>query len=399
MAKKSIILEAEDFYKSYGTPNPLVVRLLEDNNTPVPNKPVNITINGVTYTRNTDYDGYARLNINLISGTYPTTVRFPGDDTYINTQKNITVTVVQKMYTMQVSDLVKKEGNPEPLTVRLLNGDSVVTNHDVQYVINGVTYIRKTDNQGYSRLNINLGVGVYNCVVTALADEYYIQATRTVKVTVQSKKGISIVAPNFTKTYGTKDAFKVTVYDNGTPFSYKEIKITINGVNYSRTTDSTGSATLNINLNPGVYPVTVKFEGNADYKAVSKECTVTVKSNTMVDGFNVTKKYGDPGFYQCAVYDQWHRINPCSVDLRINGVTYTRSTDKDGLIKLNINLLPGTYQIDVTFKGTATLNPSYRTDYVVVKPEIEQITYKTGTISTPENNIGLMKSHDYVKRV
>ena len=60
---------------------PLTISLL-DNGTPLANRTIVFTINGVDYNRVTNNKGKASLNINLLPGTYPTTVHFVGDGTY-----------------------------------------------------------------------------------------------------------------------------------------------------------------------------------------------------------------------------------------------------------------------------------------------------------------------------
>ena len=90
---RDITISATDLTKVYGTGTPLIARLL-DNTTPVTGKSLIFNINGVNYTRVTDADGKAVLNINLLPGTYPTTIKFNGDATYNQTIKSVVVRVV-----------------------------------------------------------------------------------------------------------------------------------------------------------------------------------------------------------------------------------------------------------------------------------------------------------------
>lgn len=45
-----------------------------------------------------------------------------------------------------------------------------------------------------------------------------------------------------------------------------------------------------------------------------------------------------------------------SVTFNINGVLYTRTTDSNGIARLNINLQVGTYVITSTYKGQNIAN-------------------------------------------
>ena len=90
---RDINIIVRDLIKKYGEPDQLLIRL-KDGNSILYNYPVRITINGVTYNRITESDGYARLNINLVPGNYPTTVSITGDSTYNAQTKEIIVRIL-----------------------------------------------------------------------------------------------------------------------------------------------------------------------------------------------------------------------------------------------------------------------------------------------------------------
>lgn len=291
--------------------------------------------------------------------------------------------------TLEVSDLTKVYGTSDRLRARLLSNGTPLIGYEIHFKINGVEYTRTTDNNGYASLNINLGIGSYPTKVS------YNNIVKNITVRVTDKKAPWLDLKNLVKTYGGSEQLKVGLYDDATPLAGKTIEFTINGRTYNRTTDNTGYASLNINLIMGVYQCEIRSISDSVYGQVSGRVTVTVKANTFVDGIDVVKKYSDPGYFQCAVYDPWQRVKPCSAQITVNGVTYTRSTDAEGLIKLNIRLQPGTYPITAKFLGDNLRNPSEVTKTVLVKPDIEEITTVTPMVSTPENNRGTVLSHIY----
>ena len=292
-----------------------------------------------------------------------------------------------------VKNFKKVYGTSKQLTALLLDdNNNPILDTGITFTINGVSYTRVTDNNGVARLKINLNIGTYTCTVQC------IPLKKTITVSVVEKFNVALVVNPLTKIYGTPASLKATLYgEDIEPLAGRKIQFTIHGVTYNRTTDSTGSASLNINLHPGVYPCTIYFPGDSEYGASTSGVDVTVKSDTRVDGFDVTKKYSDAGFFQCAVYDIFGRLNPCTVDIRVHGVTYTRSTDNEGLIRLNIRLQPGDYPITVKYHGDATHNPSSGEWMVHVRPDIDTITTQTPEGYTiPSNNRGFMESHVYV---
>ena len=397
MSKKTITMIANDFTKVYRSSEQLYVTLLY-NNVPLPNKQVSFNINGVIYNRTTGTDGRAKLNINLPSGVYPCTVTSFSDDEYESTSKNITITVVGSE--LIANDFSKIYGTPDALYVTLLFNKEPLINFPVQFNLNGVRYQRYTDNQGRAKLNINLMPGEYDCTVWFEGDSTHDSTSKSIKITVykeKPKKAITLLAVDFIKTYGTSDPLKVTLYHQTSPLVNKEVYITINGVTYTRITDDRGEARLNISLIPGEYTTNVVTFSDSEYAQSSKTIKVTVKSNTKMDGTNVTKTYRQSLAYQCAVYDDFNNRVNCEVSLTINGVTYIRKTDSEGLAKLNIRLREGEYVLKAEYKGDATHNPSSITNTVVVLPDITPLTKRaSGNYTIPGNNRGFIESHIYI---
>lgn len=96
MVKKNITVVCSDLTKVYGTRDQLTCALYDDYEAGrgfISGRPVQFTIHGVTYTRNTNYQGVAALNINLGIGTYTATVSYAGDDEYNSFTRTVTVHV------------------------------------------------------------------------------------------------------------------------------------------------------------------------------------------------------------------------------------------------------------------------------------------------------------------
>ncbi len=97
--------------------------------------------------------------------------------------------------------------------------------------------------------------------------------------TTISQKTTAIKDASTTITRG--DPYKITLVDeNGKALANQKITITISGKSYSKTTDSNGAASLNINLVSGKYSVVSSFGGSSSYKSSKLTRTVTVKNST-----------------------------------------------------------------------------------------------------------------------
>ncbi len=134
--------------------------------------------------------------------------------------------------------------------------------------------------------------------------------------------------------------------ESDNPLSNERIIITINGVSYTRITDSNGHASLNINLNPGNYSVNALFLGNDLYKSSFIENNAYVVSTILAH--DLVKSYKNDSQFNVMLFDSnGNRLKNTNATFNINGVFYNRTTDKTGVAKLNINLSPEEYIITV----------------------------------------------------
>ena len=207
----------------------------------VANANVTFNINGVNYTKTTDENGTAYLNINLRPGTYNITTFFNG----IN--KTNTVTVLS---TITGDNLVKYYKNGTEFYAKFVKGNGeALANRNVTFNINGVFYTRETDSNGIAKLNINLRPGNY--ILTATDSETGLDTGFDITVLP------TIIAKNLTKTYLNASQFNARfVKGNGDSLANVNVTFNINGVFYTHQTNNDGLATLNINLMPGKYIIT-----------------------------------------------------------------------------------------------------------------------------------------------
>ena len=266
----------------------------------------------------------------------------------------------KKVARLITQDLTKVKGESEPLEVGLYENKTPLVDKDVNISINGVKYNRKTDNDGIARLNINLPVGEYDSHIT-FEDSEYEYASTYCKVTINPM----LITQDLTMV--EKDGNKFNAYvqsDKGDKLSNIKVTFSINGKNYERTSDENGVASLNINLKAGDYEIKTSCVG------VTRENTIHISNQppkkTWMEGTDIDKIYCESTPYQCAVYSDEGRISG-TVNITLNGVTYRRTPDSEGLYKLNINLMPGTYALKAEFVGNNKYEPSNVENTVNIK--------------------------------
>ncbi|MBR6023593.1 MAG: carboxypeptidase regulatory-like domain-containing protein, partial [Methanobrevibacter sp.] len=82
------IITAEDLTKKYGEATPFEATLVDGQGKPLAGVTMDFNINGVMYHKQTDENGVAKLNINLIAGEYIITSSYNG----FNTANKVTIT-------------------------------------------------------------------------------------------------------------------------------------------------------------------------------------------------------------------------------------------------------------------------------------------------------------------
>ena len=346
VSSNPIQLKASDVTKYYKGSQKYSVTVY-NNGKVVSGASVSISINGKTSTVKTDKNGVAKLALNQASGTYQITSSYGGKQ--LTTKVTIKPTITGKDVTGTT------QGTKYSVTA--LNSDGTpLKNTKVSFNIGSTKYTATTNNNGIATLTLKLKVGTYNIEATNPKTSEKIKN----KLTVKNPPALKIQANDLTKYYGGSEKFTVKVTDNnGKALANKEVKITLNGKTYKRTTDKNGVTSMGITLNSKTYPVTVECGG----EKVSVKITVT----PTIYGKDITKMYKNGTQYYAAFADsKGNLLKNTQVEFNINGVFYKRTTDSNGVAKLNINLLPKTYVI--TAKNPIT-NELY-SNKITVKPII-----------------------------
>ena len=228
---------ANDVVKFFRNGTQYCAKFLDGCGSPLVNASVTFNINGVLYKKQTDYEGIARLNINLFPGKYILTAMHPDGLMY---GYNITV-----LSTIHGDDIVKFFRNGTQYCAKFLDGcGSPLVNASVTFNINGVFYKKQTDDNGMARLNINLFPGEYILTAIHLNGE---EKANIIKVlTTISADDISLIE-------NKSGVFVLKTHDGA-----RNVSITINGVEYIVQTDDGGVATLNVSLSKGNHAVLSK---------------------------------------------------------------------------------------------------------------------------------------------
>ena len=336
----NVILNAPDVKMIYHDGTRFVATLTDKQGNPIRDAAIEITINGRSYDKITDEKGSVSLGLNLNSGIYSVVVKFKGLLNYTPITKHANVTIEP---TVKGLDVVKMfRNNTQYYAIFTDFQGNFLKNKNIQFNINGVFYTKTTNDKGIAMMNINLNPGKY--VITSKNLVTGEQSGNN--ITVKSL----IVQKDLTKHYLNASKFQTTIYNkDGSLAVNKEVTFNINGVLYTRKTDSKGAASLAINLRPGEYIITTMFDG------LSIGNKVKVLPTLVTHDLNM--KYMDGSRFTAQTLDgQGKPLANQNVSFNVNGVFYHRITDNKGIAKLNIRLMAGEYIITSSWNNFQTGN-------------------------------------------
>jgi hypothetical protein len=235
-AVKSAI-SAEDMVRGWNSPYDYKAGFLDKGLKPLGNTDVTFTVNGVKYVARTDSNGFAYLTTSKLPvGKYSVTVTNPVNGESVTR----TLTIVERL--VENRDITMEFVDGTYYTVRAIGDDGkpVGAGEHVFITVNGVTYNRITDANGYAYLKINLNPKTYT--ITAEYKNYEVSNTLKVKQTLKLvKKNVKI------KKTAKKIILKAKLkWANGKPIKGKKIIFKFRGKSYKAKTNKKGIAKVTV---------------------------------------------------------------------------------------------------------------------------------------------------------
>ena len=302
-----------------------------------------VTINGTDY-KGTVIKGIAKVIIpDLDEGTYKVVTFYTGDNKYDSMIVNGTITVNKNTRTTLImDDVVKYFRDSQKLIAKLVDGfGNPIANATVYFTINGRVYAKITDENGMASMGIGLVPNEYKVSAVFNGTDDYDMATADATVLVKST-----ILGNDTTLYflnGTSYVAKFLDSD-GKALTNTTVKFNINGVFYTRVTDENGMASLNIRLDPNSYIITAYNPVTGEQRANE----VTVLPRIIAE--DLSMKYLDGSSFNATLVDgQGKAVAGVNITFNVNGVFYHKTTDANGVARLNIRLMPGDYIITSTY--------------------------------------------------
>lgn len=309
---------------------------------------MNILINDDNYVKTTDSNGVVTLKLDLPANNYLLTINYSGDKTYKSLTKTFNIAINKKQSNIIIQTYSVLKGKDLILQLTDNQGSPIKEKTLIISISNKIQTI-KTDDNGFTRLNIKQDTGNYKVYIKYDGDNLYLPSENTFNLNVHQSKTKFITNKYIVR--GTK--FKAYLKDsNNNPISNVKIILTFKKKKLIKKTDSNGKITLKINNKVGKYKIKLLFKGDDSYIKTSKSLTIkvyrtktkiTVKSLTVIKGNPLTiylkDKSNKPVQYRKLTII-WHKKK------------YKRVTNANGEILFNLPSGLGSYTLKIKFPGT-----------------------------------------------
>ena len=275
-----------------------------------------------------------------------------------------------------VKSSIKTYMNGDTHYVKLLDSNSApLVGKTVKFTIDGKTKNAVTSKNGVAALKLNVSKGTYD-VKYDFSEKGFNPLSDSMSILVITNKTSEIVADSLV--ICSSGTFTATLTVDGIPLEGRSVGFTINGKTYFKTTDSNGVASLPIGLKKGSYPVTVSYAGETNIVKSSVSSSIIVATN------KASKIVADPlvayssgNVFTATLTVDGIALEGRSVGFTINGKTYFKTTDSNGVASLPIGLKKGNYPVTVSYAGETNV------DKASVSSSILVITTKTSKIVAP----------------
>ncbi len=355
-------ITASDISKVYTDDRKFTATFLKSNGKALAKKSIKFKINGKTYKVKTNSKGVASLSLkNLKKGTYTITSYNADGLTKTNkvkVVKSTTTSLTTKTYTFLKSDTKK-------IDVTLLNkfGYAPGKGKIINFNVNGKKYSAKTNVNGVATLKLpSLKAGVYTVKYSFAGSGYYKKSSASNKVYIITTKNPTFTVKSTTTFgHGANTQFKVALTAGKVALAKRTVTLTLNGKNYTKTTDSSGVVSLPINLDIGKYTIT--YKNNAESKINSKtgSTTITVRErtpNTLTWKSDTSFTQGSQSYKLLLKDSNNNALASKTIKLTVNSKTYTATTSKSGYATFTVSVGAGNLTVSYKFGGDNTYAPT-----------------------------------------
>lgn len=345
--KVASVIKASHLTKPYKNSKQYSATFLNEKGKVLKNTNVKFRVNNKSYTRKTNSNGVASLDIDLNPGTYSITIVHPNG---YKLYKKITI-----KSSIDASDVTKHYLSSRVFSATFYGKNGkVLANKDVKFYAHGDYFTVRTNSNGVAKLSI---------ISKPTTFKIYSINTQTGEKKANTVKILNTLSADKMTVFSDKTStFKVKLYKNEKLVKNAQVYVYIDGVKKSAKTDSNGVASVNFKLSAGTY----SFKSYDPYTESSIYTKVTVKLAT-IKATDAVGQSNRTGVFVATLLNQDGSLaKNKDMQITLNGQTYTVKTNENGAANLNFKLDTGTYT--VTCKDLSNGYILYKKVYVYESP-------------------------------
>ena len=371
--------------KKYYRGGTFKVRLLnQDTGKALSGKKVKITINGKTYTRTTDSKGYASKDL-FYNKTVKIKVSFAGDSSAKSSSVSAKLAHKLSKSSMAGSSSAPYNGYFK-ITLKNSKTGRLLNNKKITFKVSNLnkTYTARTNKNGVASFKIK---SYKTLKVKAIYKGSINYGAISKSFTVKIYKPESEISGD--TSIAVDSPFTITLKNVGTDkaISGKKVTFALNttGKTYTRTTNSKGKASVNIN---SLNPVTVKvsYAGDKYAKKSSKTFELSpVKANVDMSSSGSTVPYGSSFSVTLKHSSTGKALANRTVTFKVNGTTHKVQTNSNGVASIKLGEL-GKYDVTASYAGNSKYNEK-TVNYDVTVAKLKTILSLSATSVQSGNSI------------
>ena len=263
-------------------------------------------------------------------------VYYEGDGYFNYTTFNTTYEN-NKLANLTGYDVLTDDGESGTIYVTLTDERGYgIAGKNITIIINNKKYTHTTNQSGIASLTLTLPIGNYT--ITSKYNNYTAENTFTVL------KNINMTTVGDIEVYDNETFQYYVKLTDGRNNNIKnaEVTFTVNGQKYINKTNNNGITRIFLTLNKGNYTITAKYKT----ETLTNKINVRENDNYTLTANDLEMYYRDGSAFNVTLKDgNGNTLSGRIITFTINNNTYQRTTDKNGVASIQINLAPGKYEI------------------------------------------------------